>query len=584
MSFLHPAFFWVLLAIGPLVAIYLLKVRPRQRPVRALFLWQAVMDQKKNTALFHRLRDLWSLLLMLLTLIAIVLAMAEPELTADQRQDLLLIIDNSASMNALEKGQTRLTQACDLAQGFVRAMNGSQQTAVATLAWDMQYQTHFTNSPKLLLDAIQHIEASDCPLRPQALSSLQAGVEAMENCRILLLSDGCRFQPDPNSHIEFVKIGSDQGNLGFVNGDLRWLPTMPPRIGLYYQLASSYPEPIATDIIIAQGPDQRMAKVLPITVQPGINPAEVTTLPSDASGQWTVTLDHADALACDNTAYLALPARQPMQIGIASEHPFFLWHSIQAFAQTSGHLVYVTDQADVVLTQGQIPQAQRSILLGLTEQSGWWGQVGAEVDNVLARIKIEDHPLLRDCDIDSVPFIGARQVTCPDNSLVIVETSDHVPLIYQVQHEGQSALVINMDMVDSEFYYSAWFPILVYNSARSLMGRQHEQAAACPLGESIPVPPDTVATHLGSQTSLPMAQNLCGPVRQTGFVNFEHHTDQWLLGANLFAPAETLLNNREVIDTHRPLSLGRRPALALTLAGAGLLLLESLLYHRRKVG
>ena len=59
----------------PLVAVYLLKVRPKRRAVTALFLWEAAFDQKKNTALFQRLRNWLSLLLMILAWVATVLAL-----------------------------------------------------------------------------------------------------------------------------------------------------------------------------------------------------------------------------------------------------------------------------------------------------------------------------------------------------------------------------------------------------------------------------------------------------------------------------------------------------------------------------
>ena len=97
MIFLNPIYFLALLGLIPLVAVYLLKVRPKRQAVSALFLWEAVLDQKKHTALFSRLRNLLSLLLMVLALIAVVLAMTAPELAHDERRDLLLLIDNSAS-------------------------------------------------------------------------------------------------------------------------------------------------------------------------------------------------------------------------------------------------------------------------------------------------------------------------------------------------------------------------------------------------------------------------------------------------------------------------------------------------------
>ncbi len=590
MTFLNPAYFLALLGLIPLIAVYFLKVRPTRKSVTALFLWQAVLDQKKNTALFNRLRDLLSLLLMALALLAIVLAMTSPEVGSDQRKDLLLIIDNSASMNAIENDRSRLTVARRTASDIIRGLNTNQQAAVATVSLDVQYQSHFTTSPKTLTDAIRSIEPSDCPFRPESLNTLAAGAAAMNDCRMILISDGCRFVPDANSPIELIKIGSNQGNIGFLTCDLRRLQGQPVRAGLYYKLASSFEENVTTDIVITHGPNNRIVKVIPVTIKPGTNESEVVTLEGADPGSWRATLEWPDALADDNTAFLALPSRIPVKVRVESDHTFFLVNSINAFARTSGDLQYVEANADVVLTNGLIPQANRAIILGIPENAGWCGRAGPEVDDVLARIRIEDHPILADCDIDSIPFLGAREITPPACSLVIAETAAHVPLIYRVRQGARSALVVNMDPIESEFFYSAWFPVLVYNGARHLMGRQQTLPAACAVGDSVPIPTSSYGAETTTVTiddgaePIQLNGSTYGPIRRAGLHTLQNTSGQWSVGANLFAASETLLDNHDAIDTSMPLNRGWPLSLILALIAAWLLLIECILYHRRKVG
>ncbi len=590
MTFLHPAYFVTLLGLLPLIAVYFLKVRPARKPVTAFFLWRAVLDQKRNTALFHRLRDLVSLLLMALALLAIVLAMTAPQVRRDQRKDLLLIIDNSASMNALDGGRARLAAAKQIALDIIRGLNADQQAAVATVSMDVQYQSHFTANPKTLHDAIRRIEPSDCPFRPEALDLLAAGAPAMGHCRLILISDGCRFVADAGRAIELIKVGSNQGNVGFVSCDLHLFQGRPTRVGFYYRLASSFETDVATDIIVTHGPEDRIVKVIPVTVKPGINAPEVITIEGGGPGLWRASLDVQDALANDNVAFMALPPKRPVKVAVESDYGFFLVNSVDAFARTSGELEYVQPgDADVVLTNGVIPRADRAIIFGLREGSGWCGQVGSEISDVLARIRIEGHPVLADCDVDSIPFVGARHVTPPEDSLVIVETATRVPLIYRVRQGGRLALVINMDPVESEFYYSAWFPVLVYNGARHLTGRQETWPSACSIGESVPLPevldgrgPTTVT--IGGAAPFPVSGSSYGPIRKVGFHALENAAGKWSMGVNLFAPAETLLDSRDVADTSLPLNRGRPLSSVLAVIALLLLLVECVLYHRRKVG
>ena len=590
MSFLYPGYFLALLGLIPLVAVYFLKVRPRRQSVTAFFLWEAVFDQKKNTALFNRLRELLSLLLMALALLAIVLALTAPELSQDQRRDLLLVIDNSASMSALDDGRVRLDAARKIASDIIRGLSAHQQAALATVSMDVQYQSHFTTSPKTLMDALKEIEPSDCPFQRDALDALGAGAVAMDNCRIILISDGCDYQADPNTAIELVKIGAAQENLGFVSCDLRMLQRQPLQVGFYYKLASSFAEEIDTDIVLSYGPDNRILKVIPVTVKPGINEAEVYTLAAGGPGQWRATLDLEDALDKDNSAFLALQPQRPVRVRVDSDHPFFLVNSVNAFARTSGDLIYAPDTADVTLANGRIPQAERTVIFGLKENSDWCGQIGPEIDDVLARIKLDKHPVLDDCDLDSIPFIGARDISPPAGSLVIVENAAHVPLIYRVQDQQRTALVVNMDTLESEFYYSAWFPILVYNAARHLMGQQDSLNAACATGDSLPIPGNTLGrdstrvTVGDSNDVTQLSGSSYGPIRQAGFHTLKNAAGQWSVGANLFAATETLLDNRDVRDTSEALNRGWPLSLILAMLAALLLLLECILYHRRKVG
>ena len=123
MTFLFPIYFWALLGLLPLIAVYFLKVKPRRKPTTAFFLWQAVFDQKLSTSLFDRLRDLLSLLLMMLAFIAIVFALTAPQVNDDQRSDILILIDNSASMNTNDQGGTRLQAAKETAKSIIRSLN-----------------------------------------------------------------------------------------------------------------------------------------------------------------------------------------------------------------------------------------------------------------------------------------------------------------------------------------------------------------------------------------------------------------------------------------------------------------------------
>ena len=83
MNFLSPVWLWSLLALIPLTAVYLLKVRPQRKKTNAYFLWEKVFEERRTSALFQRLRDLFSLLLMIIAFTAVCVALARPRMTSE---------------------------------------------------------------------------------------------------------------------------------------------------------------------------------------------------------------------------------------------------------------------------------------------------------------------------------------------------------------------------------------------------------------------------------------------------------------------------------------------------------------------
>ena len=91
----------------PIVVFYILKIRLRRVPVSTLLFWQQIFEEKKPRSLWQRLRHLLSLLLQLAFLALLVFALAEPIFRWQQARArrLVLVVDNSASMNATRRAR-----------------------------------------------------------------------------------------------------------------------------------------------------------------------------------------------------------------------------------------------------------------------------------------------------------------------------------------------------------------------------------------------------------------------------------------------------------------------------------------------
>jgi hypothetical protein len=581
MSFASPALLWLMALGAPLLAIYLLKVRPRRQPTTALFLWRAVLTQRQTSSLFQRLRELWSLLLMLLVLSALTLSVAGLRFGDDERKDLLIILDTSASMQSVDAGKSRIDRARQAAHDLVAGMSGDQRAAVATLDRELRYRCHLTGSRRDLLAAIDAVAAgplgfSSTPLR--TLNDPEAPWQDRYRC--VLITDACDFGDElPAEPLEIVQIADGATNIGIVAADLQRLPD--GRVALFYRLRSTAAEPVEVELQLAFAQPGAVRRLIPVTVQPGVNPAETFELDTAEAGAWFLRLNRPDGLAVDDIAYLALPPRRPVAVAVRSEAPFFLQRCIEAFAARGDLLRLDADKPSLVLTDAGSPSEPRAMILHPSGDSPWWSELGEPLDDIVPTVVDAQHPLLHHLDVDVVSFHGARRLVAPPMAEVIVRAAaDGTPLLYRVRNGEQQAVVLNVDPLAGDFYLSTAFPILVHDAAMVLAGRGERPAGTLAVGSALPSPLSGghITAPNGSVVLTPALAQQCGHYQLSG------GDDERTIGVSLIDSAESAITTTAGRERLRPISRGEPPATWLTLLAVLTLVGECLLYHRRMAG
>lgn len=639
MSFANPAFLWAFTGLIPLVAIYLLKVRPVRKTSTAYFLWEDIFQQKQSQTLFQRFRDLFSLLMMMLVFSAIVLAMSGLRWKNENKQDLILLIDNSASMNADDGGATRLARAKKVATEIVSALNGTQRCSIATVSNETVFHSHLTENPRELLEAISKITESKMPLNEALLNTFVdasgTGVAVNRDTtqgnqgepddaagssqndanelpqikgghRVILITDGC-LQANVPSQIEILKVGTEKAeNIGFVACDFQRLPGGSEPIGAFLQIASTFPDTQEVDIAIYFQSDEFVAnekvsseedlgtlvKLIPAEVKPGMNRPEVFQLENGKAGRWIAKLEIEDCLADDNVSYASVAPRRQIPVNVLASDRYFFENSVVAFSRGGGLLKLDVDDPQLLIGQGDAFSKTELVTDGLvfqpTGESDWWENLGEEIEVAAPRVSDPNHPVLRHIDASLMPFTGARQITTPPGAEVWVVAEDETPLIYRISKAGRTVIVVNMDPMLSDFYLSAWFPVLVYSSALHLAGREDELQSTYSTGQYAKIPSKQKASETTivtpSQTKMIRSSESVGPITETGFYEIKNETGEWLIASSLLSKSETLLDNSKAFDTSQPVNRGSSPVGLLTILAIIVVSVESLLYQRRKVG
>jgi hypothetical protein len=146
MSFLSPLAFALVGLTLPLVLLYFLKVRRRERRISSLLLWDTAKRDREASAFFQRLQRDPLILLQILALLALATALARPTITVmgHGARKVVVVLDTSASMKTTDVSPSRFAQAKADAAGLVSRLGegaeimvieaGVQPRVVAALA------------------------------------------------------------------------------------------------------------------------------------------------------------------------------------------------------------------------------------------------------------------------------------------------------------------------------------------------------------------------------------------------------------------------------------------------------------------
>lgn len=199
MNFLTPAAFALTLLIPVVIAMYLLKLRRSEQVISSVYLWRRMVRDVEANAPWQRLRRNLLLFLQLLFLIALILALARPFTWVEgaSAQAVILILDNSASMNAVDIEPNRLEAAKTRARQLVSSLPEDAIITVISASESAQVLASSSQDRRQVLQSIENIRAgsgsSDLTTALQLASAIAARQTDVE---VIILSDGRTALPD----------------------------------------------------------------------------------------------------------------------------------------------------------------------------------------------------------------------------------------------------------------------------------------------------------------------------------------------------------------------------------------------------
>jgi Ca-activated chloride channel homolog len=625
MSFLTPLGFLGLLLAGPVVLMYMLRLRRREVLVSSTFLWQQVIQDNEANTPWQRLRRNLLLLLQLLILALLAFALARPFIVvpAVSTGQIALLLDASASMNAADgpDGQTRFELAQQQALDIVETMTNADSMTVIRVADVPEVLLPRSQDKAQLREAINSAAPSAARADWTAALTLAAGTADAnsEDFSVVIVGDGGLGRnsglPGIQGDVEYVPVGSNGGNVAITALATRSLGGATPQ--LFTQITNYGDE--EAEIIFDLTVDGEILTAQRYTIPAaGTVPLVSDSLPADfavieagltpASGSET-----RDFLTVDNTAWAVFDRSDVTQALVISGGNVFV-DRVLGSLPTVRHLNASPDQGipqrefDLYVFDSylppRLPEGDLLIINPPESVAGLFG-LGAENEQTANPRVLTNDDRTAFLDFGSVNIRAFRPLTDAPWAEPLV-TVDGGGVLYAGEIDGRQVAVLTFALGESDLPLQIAFPIMMSN----LLDWYRPEAAAFAqtavrVGESLPIRPPATADRVrvtkpdGDRREFDVLSDtfIYADTDQLGIYEVElfsgsNELQSAAFAVNLFDPNESdiaprgavQLGGEEVTPAVRE-ELGQREFWQwFALAALLVLMLEWLIYHRRVQG
>ncbi|MFQ5424111.1 MAG: VWA domain-containing protein [Phycisphaerae bacterium] len=533
MSFLSwtTALLAAAIAVPALLLLYFLKLRRQERAVSSTLLWKKAVHDLQVNAPFQRLRKNLLLFLQLLILAAVLFGLANPVANFLKRphENIILMIDRSASMKAIEAdGRTRLEHGKDAAEDFVDGLPDGASAMVISFADRATVERNFTTDKRRLISGIRGIEPTEAgsfigeALQLAVAYSSQLiedprmttpAAAAVGQAEIELFSDGRIADADRQAVIRgdlhYYRMGHAADNAGIVAFDVRRELERPGILSVFVQIENFGPDPITTDVSISLngrllpgsgaiqevslgGADAASAAGSADTRGSGGLPSAQNVIfefTHDAGGVIEVRLHRDDVLAADNVVRAPIdPPRNVRILAVSGRRVFrkILGRALDAVSvgavdwKTAAEYEDAPDDAlaaegrsryDIVIFDrhdtNRLPPGNYVFFGGVPQIEGV--EAGDMIEDQYIVTWKENHPLLRPAEFDNVYIARWRRLKLPDHATLLVEGEDSAIMAF-INEPGHRFVIAAFDLLDSDFALKVPFIIFLQNTIRLLAG------------------------------------------------------------------------------------------------------------------
>lgn len=470
MTLLNPAALFLLLAIPVIVVLHLFRQERRRREVSSLYLWREISDQQSRRVRPRLLRNI-NLLLQLIATALAALALAQPSLrlsTVTGASELIIILDDSASMQAASTGATRMARARDAASELVAGSPRSSRVLLLSGGPRPAILQTFTQERATLNEAISRVEATDGPNDLRRALELARSLGSGEGTQIVVVTDGSIDAAEvANIRQEYsvVVVGEPMANRAITAFELR-ARRDASALEVLAAVANYGSEPSQVTVRITADSERIATRTLELA------PFEerlFTAVVNRRTGAiYEARLDgNEDALPADDAAFAATAGERPVRIQLVTPGNLFLESLLSIYPNVQLVVRDTLSQTDpwdiLILDRVPAPAGLRGNVIAFDTAlpDGPFTAVGREEVSRAVSTRA-DHPLVEGVRLDLVSVSEAVTGTFSERANPVAWAGE-TPLLYTFRGDRLSLIGTTFSLANSDIALRGSFPVLVHN-------------------------------------------------------------------------------------------------------------------------
>lgn len=488
MRLFSPWALWFLSFMPLVVLMHILKQKFEELQFGSIYLWQQVLKDIEVNTPWQKLKKNLLLILQLLTVFLLVFALSDPYINTPggMYSNLVIVIDNTGSMNAKHERESRLEKAKQLAEELINNAGTKTNITLLTAERSPKVEIGKTTDKGEAVRKIRGIKPGNSSGNiNDSVSLVKAMVkqyEGNERYKAVFYTDSPVDTGDLNAEVvslasEITNVSLDYISYSMDNGKLSALVRATNRSG----------EALEREISLYG--NGKILDIKNVELQAGETVAVYfEETPADIHYIWA-EITEKDDLEEDNQIYGVVRFTKPGKVLLITRGNVFIE---KALSNVKGLELYKTNP-DEHTEEGydlyifdstgpfEIPKSGSVLIINPAKGNGIV-EVGEEIEGGHANVLT--HTVTKYMENSYFAVSKLKSMEAPFWADILINVNGNAAAL-SGEYKGRKTAVIGFDLHNSDFVLTADYPVFLYNLASYLLDTDTAERTSYVCGDTI---------------------------------------------------------------------------------------------------